>query len=209
MQSRCCGNYRSSSAEKLYLQVIGKTKGEREFRDRNQQWWLPVLRRKTPLGDDNLREINSGDFQYSRNNDDAPQIHPQTSTADTSASFSTGPQIHPHHFFGERARRSELTDRLSCVNTISICVLFLRQISLCACSNRCGHVFHEDCIFQMRRQGGSGRCPLCRRIHADLTPLQNLHAHAHCRLDTIADLTLGRLFPKQANALLVSALYSG
>ena len=90
-------------------------------------------------------------------------------------------------------------------------------------------------------QGGSGRCPLCRRIHADLTPLQNLHAHAHCRLDTIADLTLGamsiahgqcnsvprctghwsydegqdvprdlgRLFPKQANALLVSALYSG
>ena len=23
-------------------------------------------------------------------------------------------------------------------------------------------------------QGGSGRCPLCRRIHADLTPLQNL-----------------------------------
>ena len=63
MQSRCCGNYRSSSAEKLYLQVIGKTKGEREFRDRNQQWWIPVLRRKTPLGDDNLREINSGDFQ--------------------------------------------------------------------------------------------------------------------------------------------------
>ena len=82
---------------------------------------------------------------------------------------------------------------------------------------------------------------LSRRIHADLTPLQNLHAHAHCRLDTIADLTLdamsnahgqcnsvprctghwsydegqdvpkdlGRLFPKQANALLVSALYSG
>ena len=94
-----------------------------------------MLRRKTPLGDDNLREINSGDFQYSRNNDDAPQIHPQTSTADTSASFSTGPQIHPHHFFGERARRSELTNRLSCVNTISICVLFLRQISLCTCSN--------------------------------------------------------------------------
>ena len=50
---------------------------------------------------------------------------------------------------------------------------------------------------------------LSRRIHADLTPLQNLHAHAHCRLDTIADLTLGRLFPKQANALLVSALYFG
>ena len=42
-------------------------------------------------------------------------------------------------------------------------------------------------------QGGSGRCPLCRRIHADLTPLQNLHAHAHCRLDTIADLTLGAM----------------
>ena len=133
-----------------------------------------MLRRKTPLGDNNLGEINSGDFQYSRNNDDAPQIHPQTSTADTSASFSTGPQIHPHHFFGERARRSELTDRHSCVDTISICVLFLRQISLCACSNRCGHVFHEDCIFQMRRQGGSGRCPLCRRINADLTPLHNL-----------------------------------
>ena len=135
----------------------------------------------------------------------------------------------------------ELTDRRSCVDTISICVLFLRQISLCACSNRCGYVFHEDCIFQMRRQGGSGRCPLCRRIHADLTPLQNLHAHAHCRLDSIADLTLGamsiahgqcnsaqrctghwsydegqgvpkdlgRLFPKQTNALLVSALYFG
>ena len=65
-------------------------------------------------------------------------------------------------------------DRHSYVDTINICVLFLRQISLCACSNRCGHVFHEDCIFQMRRQGGSGRCPLCRRIHADLTPLQNL-----------------------------------
>ena len=31
---------------------------------------------------------------------------------------------------------------------------------------------------------------LSRRIHADLTPMQNLHAHAHCRLDTIADLTL-------------------
>ena len=31
-------------------------------------------------------------------------------------------------------------DRHSCVDTISICVLFLRQISLCACSNRCGHV---------------------------------------------------------------------
>ena len=119
-----------------------------------------MLRRKTPLGDNNLGEINSGDFQYSRNNDDAPQIHPQTSTADTSASFSTGPQIHPHHFFGERARRSELTDRHSCVDTISICVLFLRQISLCACSNSALAISAEP-VMLYRSLAQSSLCNIC------------------------------------------------
>jgi len=38
----------------------------------------------------------------------------------------------------------------------------------------CGHVFHEQCIVEMRRWGGSGRCPLCRQTSDDLTSAQSL-----------------------------------
>ena len=31
----------------------------------------------------------------------------------------------------------------------------------------CGHVMHEFCTNGLRKKGASGRCPLCRRTHAD------------------------------------------
>lgn len=38
----------------------------------------------------------------------------------------------------------------------------------------CGHKLHESCITAMRKKGASGRCPICCREHADLTPVQAL-----------------------------------
>lgn len=38
----------------------------------------------------------------------------------------------------------------------------------------CGHTMHELCVTELRRRGASGRCPLCRATHADLTPVQVL-----------------------------------
>lgn len=38
----------------------------------------------------------------------------------------------------------------------------------------CGHVFHEQCVTQMRARGGSDRCPVCRERQSELTPLQVL-----------------------------------
>ena len=38
----------------------------------------------------------------------------------------------------------------------------------------CGHAMHELCVTELRRHVASGRCPLCRASHADLTPVQVL-----------------------------------
>ena len=38
----------------------------------------------------------------------------------------------------------------------------------------CGHVLHENCVMEMRRHGASGRCPICRKVGEDLTPVQLL-----------------------------------
>ena len=38
----------------------------------------------------------------------------------------------------------------------------------------CGHMLHKRCVVKLRRRGASGRCPLCRAAHDDLTPLQEL-----------------------------------
>ena len=41
-------------------------------------------------------------------------------------------------------------------------------------AKQCGHRLHKRCVAEMRRLGGSGRCPLCREASADLTPVQVL-----------------------------------
>lgn len=42
----------------------------------------------------------------------------------------------------------------------------------------CGHVMHEQCIAEMRRHGGSERCPLCRQAHDELTSVQTMYDKA-------------------------------
>ena len=53
----------------------------------------------------------------------------------------------------------------------------------------CGHAMHELCVRELRRHGASGRCPLCRASHADLTPVQALldRAGVHCRRKEFED----------------------
>ena len=38
----------------------------------------------------------------------------------------------------------------------------------------CEHVFHERCVVELRRNGATGRCPLCRSTSSDLMTVQEM-----------------------------------
>lgn len=42
----------------------------------------------------------------------------------------------------------------------------------------CGHIFHENCIEDMRRFGSTGACPLCREELDELSPVQRVYEDA-------------------------------
>jgi len=55
-----------------------------------------------------------------------------------------------------------------------ICLESLHKPGLGRQSLPCGHIMHESCITVLRRKGASGRCPICREAHNELTPVQVL-----------------------------------
>lgn len=58
--------------------------------------------------------------------------------------------------------------------TCCICLSSLETVGLGRHTLPCGHVLHDECVADMRRYGASGRCPLCRESHDELTPVQKL-----------------------------------
>ena len=67
-----------------------------------------------------------------------------------------------------------------------VCLSSLETVGLGRQTLPCGHVLHEQCITDMRRYGASGRCPLCRQVHGDLTPVQELIDEAALRFKQCA-----------------------
>jgi len=53
---------------------------------------------------------------------------------------------------------------------VEICCICLHGLGTPDISDEklpCGHVLHEQCVTEMRRQGASARCPVCRESHPE------------------------------------------